>query len=298
MKRYNRWDLLFARGLQRMMRNPKTKFDEREFVTKGSDYLFNYAEKNVGPIDEGRRNFMKALAIGVGAAAVAGLLPGLRVLPAPGVGITKFPKVLLVDSSGSPLKASTLSVNEPIITIYLYPLADEPNFLLNLGDASNKPVQVQPTEVTIPQTGKNYTFPGGVGPSKSIVSYSAICQHLGCEPPEIHFYPPSYMKLGMPAPAELTAEALLAAKQANAPGVIHCDCHGSTYDPYHGASVLTGPTQRPLPYVELEWDSTTDYLYAVDEGGVPVYGHTSDLTDGNPLSGDTSTVTKTINPFS
>jgi len=85
VKRYNRWDLLFARGLQRMMRNPKTKFDEREFVTKGSDYLFNYAEKNVGPIDEGRRNFMKALAIGVGAAAVAGLLPGLRV-PCTGCG--------------------------------------------------------------------------------------------------------------------------------------------------------------------------------------------------------------------
>jgi len=75
-------------------------------------------------------------------------------------------------------------------------------------------------KVLVLATGSTYDFPGGVGPYKSIVAYSAICQHLGCQPPEIHFYPPEYMKVGMPAPADITATAILAAKRAGVPGVI------------------------------------------------------------------------------
>lgn len=291
-------DLIFINRLTKSMRDPRTPFDQREFVEKGQDYLFNYVNRNVTTVDEKRRNFLKAIVIGVGVAAVAGLVPGLKYLPAPSVSISGFPKMLLVDSTGSPLKASQLSVNEPIITIYYYPLNNEPNFLINLGDSSGNPVAVEPATVKVPLDGSTYSFPGGVGPNKSIVSYSAICQHLGCQPPEIHFYPPEYMKVGMAPPAQLDASDILAAREAKIPGVIHCDCHGSTYDPYHGASVLTGPTQRPLPAVVLEWDSATDYLYAVNEVGVPVYGHSSDLSSGSPLSGDSTQVTQTTNPFS
>ncbi|MEM2663108.1 MAG: Rieske iron-sulfur protein SoxL2, partial [Metallosphaera sp.] len=49
-----------------------------------------------------------------------------------------------------------------------------------------------------------------------------------------------------------------------------------TYDPYKGGAVLTGPTQRPLPSVILEYDSSTDYLYAIGAIGVATYPEGSD----------------------
>ncbi|MUM65889.1 Rieske iron-sulfur protein SoxL2 [Acidianus infernus] len=306
-------DFYFINKLLAKMRNPKTKFDSREFVKKGEDYLFNYVDKNLGGIDEGRRRFLKGLVIGIGAAAVIGLIPGLRVLQPPEVAaISGFPKSLLVDSSGSPILASKIPVNSPIITIYEYPLTGEPNFLLNLGDSSGKPVKLPPATVVVPQTGDKYTWPGGVGPYGSIVSYSAICQHLGCQPPYIHFYPPNHVNSAQesaPEPDTLTPQAVAAAQSNHIPAIFHCDCHGSTYDPYHGAAVLTGPTVRPLPATILEWDSSTDYLYAVGSIGVGVYptgsngvpskDPKSDLDSSFGSSVGTKTVVKeTENPFS
>ncbi|MCY0850995.1 Rieske 2Fe-2S domain-containing protein [Sulfuracidifex metallicus] len=288
-------------------------FDPKEFVKKGDSYLFNFAEKNTSGIDEKRRNFLKAMVIGVGVVTVAGIIPGLRVLVPPNVSaVSSFPKSILLNSSGSPLKASSISVNSPTIMLFNYPLSGEPNFLLNLGDSSGKPIEVPSSTVTVPQTGDKYTFPGGVGPNKSIVAYSAICQHLGCKPPFIHFYPPKYLtpaQLTAPEPDTLTAEALANAKSANAPSIIHCDCHGSTYDPYHGAQPLTGPTVRPLPTVLLEWDSSTDYLYALGSLGVGIYPEgangvpsknpTVDLSSNFGSSvGDKTEVKEAENPFS
>ncbi|MCQ4344790.1 MAG: Rieske 2Fe-2S domain-containing protein [Sulfolobaceae archaeon] len=282
-------DLAFLYKLVRVMKNPKTKFNEVEFVTKGEDYLFNYVNKNVGGVDEGRRNFLKGILIGVAVTTVAGIVPGLRVLIPPVQSVSGFPKTLILDSSGNPIKASTLPVNSPIIMVFPYPLQNEINFLLNLGDENGNPVEVPPTTVVVPQTGDKYQFPGGVGPNKSIVAYSAICQHLGCTPPYIHFYPPKYVNISQvtaPEPNKLTVQAVQAAKSAKVPAIIHCDCHGSTYDPYHGAAVLTGPTVRPLPTVVLEWDSSTDYLYAVGAVGVPTYPMSSNGVPSNDPSAD------------
>jgi len=265
------------------------KFDEKEFAKKGEDYLFNFINKNVGPVDEKRRRFLQGILIGVSAAVVAGIIPGLRVLVPPVQSVSGFPKTLIVDSSGNPIKASSIPVNSPIIMLFSYPLKNEINFLLNLGDKNGNPVEVPPTTVLVPQTGDKYQFPGGVGPNKSIVAYSAICQHLGCEPPYIHFYPPKYVNISQvtaPEPNTLTVEAVQAAQKENLPAIIHCDCHGSTYDPYHGAAVLTGPTVRPLPAVILEWDSSTDYLYAVGYVGVPVYPAGSNGVPSNDPSTD------------
>ncbi|MEM0257185.1 MAG: Rieske iron-sulfur protein SoxL2 [Saccharolobus sp.] len=311
--RLNRSDLYFIQKLLKTMRNPKTKFNSIQLVEKGEDYFFNYVNKNVGGVDEGRRKFLKGLVIGIAAATVVGVIPGLRVLVPPITQASAFPKSLLVDTSGNPIKASSIPVNSPIITIFEYPLTGEPNFLLNLGDENNNPVQIPPTDVLVPQTGKTYKFPGGVGPNKSIVAYSAICQHLGCTPPYIHFYPPNYVtsaQLTAPEPDTLTAAALLSAKKANIPAIFHCDCHGSTYDPYHGAAVLTGPTVRPLPAVILEWDSSTDYLYALGAIGVATYPEGSDGTPSQDpkadldtsqfgsMVGDKTEVQASTNPFS
>jgi Rieske Fe-S protein len=232
--------------------------------------------------DPSRRRFLKSLLVIAGAATIAGALPSLRYLVPPAVGLSSFPTLLLVDSSGNPIKASSLPVNSPQTFQFSYPLTNEPNFLLNLGDDSGNPVEIPPVDVVIPATGEKYTAPGGVGPHKSIVAYSAICQHLGCKYPELHFYPPGYTAQTFNGPMSK---------------VIHCSCHGSTYDPYQGGKVVTGPTQYPLPAVVLQWDPTTDQLYATRMVGPVIYGHASDLQGGSPPSGDTTVVEDVGNPF-
>jgi rieske iron-sulfur protein len=59
--------------------------------------------------------------------------------------------------------------------------------------------------------------------ANSVVAYSAICTHLGC--------------------------AVFA--QLNPNGEIACPCHGSRYDPAHGAAVVGGPAPRPLPALPI-----------------------------------------------
>ncbi|MFP3160847.1 MAG: Rieske 2Fe-2S domain-containing protein [Vulcanisaeta sp.] len=243
-----------------------------------------------------RRNFLRALVLVSGAAVVLGMLRGLEYLVPPEVGVSSFPRLLLVAEDGTPIKASKLPVNaQPTIALFPYPLNNEPNFLLNLGDENNQPIEIPPTTVMIPQNGVTYEFPGGVGPNKSIVAFSAICQHLGCEFPELTFYPPGYKAITALGPRDR---------------VLHCSCHGSNYDPYRGGAVVTGPTVRPLPAVVLEWDSSTDELYAVEMIGPVIYGHpgyntptptliknpTGDLQGGTPISGSSTTVITHTNP--
>ena len=245
-----------------------------------------------GIVNEGRRNFLRAMVAVAGLSVVVGMLRGLEVLMPPEISVSGFPRLLLVDESGNPIKASSIPVNGRQIALFPYPLSNEPNMLLNLGDESGRPVEVPPTTVVVPQTGATYTFPGGVGPSKSIVAYNALCQHLGCAFPEMTFYPPGVKVITVNGPMDK---------------VIHCSCHGSTYDPYRGGAVVTGPTVRPLPAVVLEWDQATDELYAVKMIGPVIYGHpgfdtptqdtvknpTGDLQGGTP-AGTTNTVVSNL----
>ena len=272
-------EFVFVKKLLWKMRNDRPKFDPNEFVKRGWDYLYNYAEHSMGPLDPSRRAFLKGLLFGIGVMAVASAIPLINSLNPQKVYLKNYPWMVIVDSNGNPVQASKLPVNDPAILLFQYPMLGDVTFLINMGDENNNPVEVPPTTVTIPATGKTYQFPGGVGPYKSIVAYSAICQHLGCVPPEIHFYPPQYFKAGGTTPNYIPPEAYQAAVAAKAISVIHCDCHGSTYDPWRGAAVLTGPTVRPLPYVQLYWDPDTDYLYAVgmNNDAPPILGSSSNL---------------------
>jgi len=235
-------------------------------------------------VDEGRRNFLKAL-VTASVIAGAGLSLGVvvRALAPPPLGISSFPTLQIVDSSGNPVKASSLSVNNPSALQFNYPLQNTPNFLLNIGDSSGNPIQIPSVEVTIPATGQTYMSYPGVGKNGSIVAYSAICQHLGCIFPELRFYPAGVESI------------TLVGKTYT--GVIHCLCHGSTYDPSKGAAVLTGPTTHPLPMLKLIWDSTTDELYVSNMVGPTIYGRPSDLTGESPISGNTTVLTNLGNPF-
>jgi Rieske Fe-S protein len=55
------------------------------------------------------------------------------------------------------------------------------------------------------------------------VAYSAVCTHMGCTV--------GYKKSS---------------------GDLVCPCHGSVYDPAHGAKVLRGPAPRPLPKIPVK----------------------------------------------
>ncbi|MDT7903553.1 MAG: (2Fe-2S)-binding protein, partial [Caldivirga sp.] len=125
-----------------------------------------------GIVNEGRRNFLRAMVAVAGLSVVVGMLRGLEVLMPPEISVSGFPRLLLVDENGNPIKASSIPVNGKQIALFPYPLSNEPNMLLNLGDENGEPVEVPPTTVVVPQNGVSYEFPGGVGPSRSIVAYS------------------------------------------------------------------------------------------------------------------------------
>ncbi|MCY0851215.1 Rieske 2Fe-2S domain-containing protein [Thermoplasma acidophilum] len=231
--------------------------------------------------DPGRRNFIKAMGI-ISIAAVAGLsLRSLiqNIIPPQEVTSSTFPTLTLVNSkTGQPIKTSDLTVNSPEIVVFNYPLQNEPNFLLRLGNSSGQDIAIKSVTVKIPATGQTYTSPGGVGPYKSVVASSAICQHLGCVPPEIHYYPPG------------TSIPNTGISGSSNHGLIHCNCHGSTYDPINGFSVVTGPTTHPLPSVVLSYDSSSDTYKAVSMVGPTIYGHSSDLSGGSAISGTSTEV--------
>ena len=225
--------------------------------------------------DKSRRTFLKAMIVLSAGAAVASVLKGgITNLIAPSVGLSSFPSLLIVDASGKPLIADNIPTSTDTPFLFDYPLQDDPNFLLNL----NKPISA-PT-VSIPATGTSYTAPAGVGPNSNIVAFSAICQHLGCKPPEIHYYTPGSAVLGT------------SFNGSTNPGYIHCSCHGSTYDPSKGAAVITGPTIHPLPPVELVYNNDkTLTAVGMTKGSPTIYGRVSDLSGGNPLSGTTTQAT-------
>lgn len=234
-------------------------------------------------VDWGRRNFLKAMAVISAGVATAGILQGVvRDVITPQVGLASFPTLQLVDTNGNPLKYSDIPVNSPHVWLYYYPLSDDPNFLLSLGDSNNNPVSIPASEVTIPATGQKFSFSGGVGPTgkESVVSYSAICQHLGCVPPIIRFYP-----AGQNVPGTSYSGS-------SNPGYIHCSCHGSTYDPYKGAAVVTGPTTHPLPTVNMKYNSDGTFS-AFNMAGPTIYGRTGDLSGGTPFPSNQKSTTVT-----
>jgi Rieske Fe-S protein len=212
-------------------------------------------------VDETKRNVLKLIAVaGLVGAAGGGLVGGtLQFAQPPTVGLSSYPRVQLIDVDGTPLTVAKAmaeySSATPELYIFDYPLRNEPNFLLNLYPAA-----------------KN--VPGGIGPEGSIVSYSAICQHLGCPAPQLAYYPPGT------CPTSFNGKNFY----------IHCSCHGSTYDVTNRAANLTGPAILPLPQVTLEV-APDDTLYAIGEAGPPVNGHL-DTLKGDYGVGGTSSIFK------
>lgn len=150
-----------------------------------------------------------------------------------------YARTLLTDSAGEPLRAAQLAIGENYV--FHYPFEGTPCFLLNLGKPTTQDVALRTAD------GAAYRWPGGVGPQRAIVAYSAICSHQLTYPTrQISFI--SYRDRST-------------AVRAGKPDMIHCCSEHSEYDPAAGARVMGGPAPQPLCAILLEHDRSTDSLF-------------------------------------
>jgi Rieske Fe-S protein len=187
-----------------------------------------------------RRGFIKFCAATAAAAGAPALGADARV--------QLYSRARLVDEKGQALRAAAIPVNRNLI--FHYPFAATPCFLLNLG----KPVK--PTQLKT-VAGAAYEWKGGIGATRSVVAYSAICAHrLSYPTKDISFI-------------SFRSEKSARNRFAN---VIHCCSEHSQYDPAEGARVVAGPAPQPLAAILLEWDAARDEIHAVGTLGGEMFG--------------------------
>lgn len=152
-----------------------------------------------------------------------------------------YARTRLTDESGRTLRAAQLVAGENYV--FHYPFEGTPCFLINLGKATTQNVALKTGD------GASYQWPGGVGPQRAIVAYSAICSHQLTYPTrQISFI--SYRERST-------------ASKISKPNMIHCCSEHSEYDPAAGARVMGGPAPQPLCAIMLEYDRDSDALFAI-----------------------------------
>lgn len=181
------------------------------------------AESSSAPSGGGRRLTRKQALIGggvlvVGGGTAAGVILGTR----GGGGGPSYPRATVA-------QLSSVRPNHPIN--FDYPLTGQASVLLDLDHA----------------------VPEGVGPKRSLVAYSLLCQHMGC-----------------PVVYELSLREFV------------CPCHQTRYDPERLGSIVQGVAMLPLPRVLLEVkDGSVD---AVGVDGL-IYGYRDNLHPGKRVGG-------------
>lgn len=185
-------------------------------------------------VDMDRRSFIESCTASAVCLSASRALPAFAADTKP----REYPPALLLDKRGDALKASTLV---PLTNyVFHYPYEATPVFLLELG----KPAAPQALTTRSSDT---YAWPGGVGPNRSIVAFSAICAHKLVYPTrDVSFI--SFRKTR--------------AQRGVQDELIHCCAEHSQYDPAHGAQVLSGPATQPLCAVLLSYDGKSDTLTA------------------------------------
>ena len=160
-----------------------------------------------------------------------------------------YARVQLTDEHGELLSPTKLTVGRNYI--FHYPFEATPCFLLNLGRPTGTDVELKT------ENGSVYRWPGGVGPNRAVVAFSAICAHRMSYPTrQISFI--SYRERSS-SPANARAR------------VIHCCSEHSEYDPAAGGRVVGGPAPQPLSAILLEHDRSTDGLHAIGTLGGELY---------------------------
>ena len=181
-----------------------------------------------------RRDFIETCTAGAACASAATAWPVFAADAAP----KAYPRVLLVNEFGDPVRASKL---QPLVNyLFHYPYQATPVFLLDLG----KPALPQVLSL---RNNHTYGWPGGVGAGRSVVAYSAICAHKLVYPTR----DVSFISFRKTRPRKGVQDHL-----------IHCCAEHSQYDPAKGAEVLSGPAPQPLCAVLLDYSPKTDTLTA------------------------------------
>ena len=172
------------------------------------------------------------------------LLPGIAALATADVAadetqIRRHARSLLVDIHGAPIRPALLAAETNYV--FQYPFAATPCFLLRL------PESITAVPSLHRERGRPYVAPGGVGPARNVVSFSAICAHKLAYPTrDVSFI--RYQKSRSPT---------------SSGRVIHCCADHSVYDPAEGARVIAGPAPQPLAAIVLEHDPARDEVHAV-----------------------------------
>jgi Rieske Fe-S protein len=181
-----------------------------------------------------RRRFVESCSSGAACLTAAMALPAFAADARP----RSYARALLTDEFGDPLRVASLVAQANYV--FHYPYVATPVFLLKL----ESPALPQPLST---KAGEGYVWPGGVGPQRNIVAFSAICAHQLVYPtPQVSFI--SFRKSK--------------AKKGVADKLIHCCAEHSQYDPARGARVMNGPAEQPLCAVLLEHDAQADTLTA------------------------------------
>jgi Rieske Fe-S protein len=181
-----------------------------------------------------RRSFIESCAAHATCVSAVAAMPAFAADAQP----KAYTRALLVDEHQRPFKASSLKPRTNYV--FHYPFEATPAFLLDLG----KPAAPQTLSTKDRDT---YAWPGGVGPRRSIVAFSAICAHQLVYPTrDVSFISFRPTKAGKRVREDL----------------IHCCAEHSQYDPAKGAQVLSGPAEQPLCAVLLAHDAKNDSLTA------------------------------------
>jgi Rieske Fe-S protein len=181
-----------------------------------------------------RRDFIGSCALLPGIASLAQAQSAPDTAP-----VRRYARSRLVDEHGAPIRVSALVAETNYV--FHYPFASTPCFLLRLADP------VPPATSLRLERGGAYASPAGVGPSRSVVSFSAICAH----------------KLAYPT-RDVSFIRYQRSRSATSSGrVIHCCADHSVYDPAAGARVVAGPAPQPLASIALDYDPARDEVFAV-----------------------------------
>lgn len=189
-----------------------------------------------------RRKFVK-----ICASTVVGVSANPELLAEGNREIHAYERVALVDSqSRKPVGATSIEVGEAYL--FHYPYVTTPCFLIDLG----RPITNRESLST--RFGDPYRWPGGAGPTRSVVAFSAICAHKMSHPaPSVSFINYRHEKTSFRDHNDEVVES---------EGVIYCCSEKSVYDPSRGARVLGGPAPEPLAAILLDYDQAEDSFYA------------------------------------
>jgi Rieske Fe-S protein len=189
-----------------------------------------------------RREFVKLCA-----SAVAGVSASPELL---GEGKSEprfYERVVLIDrQSHEPVRASSLEVGETYL--FHYPFVSTPCFLIDLG----RPVTSRENLKTI--DGDRYRWPGGSGPNRSVVAFSAICAHKMSHPARSV----SFINYRHDTASYRDHNKKVVQEE----GVIYCCSEKSVYDPARGGRVLGGPAPQPLATIALDYVQAEDSFFA------------------------------------